>query len=77
MKKTLVRVIVGIILLALLFPFPMRYKDGGSVGYRNILALYEIRDWHQMAPLDQGGYIEGWSVELFGKEIYNNTYRTK
>lgn len=80
MKKRAKRILSAVlllILLVLLFPIPMRYKDGGSVGFRSVLGLYEVRDWHQMAPLEQGGYIEGWSVEIFGKEIYNNTHLTK
>lgn len=80
MKNRAKRILSAVLLLALLvvlFPISIRYKDGGSVGYRSILCLYEVRDWHQMAPLEQGGYIEGWTVEILGKEIYNNTYVTK
>lgn len=75
--KRILSVILLLALLAILLPIPRRYKDGGTVGYGSILMLYEVRDWHQMAPLDQGGYIEGWSVEILGKEIYSHTYLTK
>lgn len=81
MKKYAKRLCLGVILLALLvmlFPIRVIYKDGGSAGYRSILGLYEVLEWHREMPLPEGGGIkEGWSVEIAGKEIYNNTYMTK
>ncbi len=81
MKKYAKHIGLTVLLLALLaalFPIPRRYKDGGTVGYGSLLLLYEVRDWHREVPMPEGGGIkEGWSVEVLGREFYNNTYVTK
>ena len=77
MKKKILIGTAILILVALLFPIRMRYLDGGSVAYQSILGIYRVTDWHQMLPLEEGeGYKEGISVEIFGAEVYNNTYST-
>ena len=74
------KILIGaaiLILVVLLFPIKLQYKDGGSVAYQSIVGIYRVTDWHQMLPLEEGeGYKEGISVEIFGAEIYKNTYNT-
>ncbi len=67
-KKALV--IVGIILaIVLLFPIPMRLKDGGTVKYQAV--LYSISDVHRLSLESETGYEEGMIIEILGVEIYN------
>ena len=75
MKKKLLIGLAVLVLIVLLFPIKLQYSDGGSVAYQSLVGIYRVTDWHQMLSLDQGeGYKEGISVEIFGAEIYNNTY---
>ena len=68
-KKALV--IVGIILaIVLLFPIPMRLKDGGTVKYQAV--LYSISDVHRLSLESKTGYEEGMIIEILGVEIYNS-----
>ena len=68
-KKALV--IVGIILaIVLLFPIPMRLKDGGTVKYQAV--LYSISDVHRLSLESETGYEEGMIIEILGVEIYNS-----
>ena len=68
-KKALV--IVGIFLaIVLLFPIPMRLKDGGTVKYQAV--LYSISDVHRLSLESETGYEEGMIIEILGVEIYNS-----
>ena len=68
-KKALV--IAGIILaIVLLFPVPMRLKDGGTVKYQAV--LYSISDVHRLSLESETGYEEGMIIEILGVEIYNS-----
>lgn len=71
MKKKIIIAIAIIIAVVLLFPIPMRFKDGGTVKYQAI--LYSISDVHRLAPLDNDvGYEDGIIVEILGMEVFNN-----
>ena len=77
MKKKILIGLAVLILIVLLFPIKLQYKDGGSVAYQSIVGIYRVTDWHQMLPIEKGEperNKEGLSVELFGAEVYNNTY---
>lgn len=70
MKKK--RILAACVLLAviLLFPIPLRMKDGGTVKYQAI--LYSISDVHRLAPSKPGGYEEGIIIEIFGMQVFNS-----
>ncbi len=74
MKKKWITVIGVIVALVLLFPVPIRLKDGGTVQYTAI--LYKISDVRTMATVEdyENGkeFYEGIVVEIFGFEVYNN-----
>ena len=75
MKKKVLIGLATLILIILLFPIRLQYKDGGSVAYQSLVGIYRVTDWHQMLPLDGGNevlYKDGLTVELFGREVYNN-----
>lgn len=75
MKKAIWICLAIVVLIILLFPIRLQYKDGGSVSYQSIAGIYRVTDWHQMLPTEEGEpmkYKEGLSIEIFGREIYNN-----
>lgn len=69
MKKKLLRITILIITVILLFPIPIRYKDGGTVEYKAV--LYSITDYHSLKGVD--GYDTGIEIKLLGLTIYENT----
>ena len=71
MKKKIIIAIAIVIAVVLLFPIPLRVKDGGTVKYQAI--LYSISDVHRLAPTDNDvGYEDGIIIEIFGIEVFNN-----
>lgn len=72
-KSKVIRIFIAIAAVLLLVPFPVGYKDGGTVKYR--AALYCVTKQHSIAydPLEQkDGYDIGTTVEIFGFEVYND-----
>lgn len=68
-----IRIFIVIAAVLLLVPFPIGYKDGGTVKYR--AALYCVTKQHSIAfdPLEQeDGYDIGTAVEILGFEVYND-----
>ena len=71
MKKKIIIAIAIVIAVVLLFPIPLRLKDGGTVKYQAI--LYSVSDVHRLAPTDNDvGYEECIIIEIFGIEVFNN-----
>ncbi len=72
--KKLIKIACAILALVLLFPIPMKFRDGGTTEYTAI--LYKISDVHAIATkedMEKGKeYYEGIIVEILGKEVYNN-----
>ena len=75
MKKRKVVVIVCIfiaILLSCVIPVPQTLKDGGTIYLSPIVPMYEIyifnMEWFDNQTM------KGWAINLFGIEIYENTY---
>jgi len=69
MKKWLTGICIALALV-LLFPIPLRLKDGGSVEYKAL--LYSVTDVHRLAPESESGYLEGTVIEILGAEVFNN-----
>ena len=71
MKKKIIIAIAIVIAVVLLFPIPIRCKDGGTVKYQAV--LYCVSDVHRFAPLENDvGYEDGIIIEIFGIEVFNN-----
>jgi len=64
-------VIIVIIALILLFPIPMRLKDGGSIKFQ--AALYSVTKYHKLDHESDSGYVDGIGIEILGLEILNTT----
>ncbi len=72
-KSKVIRIFIAIAAVLLLVPFPVGYKDGGTVKYRAV--LYCVTKQHSIAfdPLEQeDGYDIGTVVEILGFEVYND-----
>lgn len=69
-RKYAAIVIAAIMLLVLLFPVRIQYKDGGSVEYKAI--LYSVMKKHSCTD-ENGvpGFHVGTIVKLLGMELYN------
>ena len=70
MKKKIVIIICVLLAIALLFPIPLRMKDGGTVKYQAV--LYSVSDVHRLAPSEDSGYEDGIIIEILGIQIFNN-----
>lgn len=70
MKKKIVMIFCVLLVIALLFPIPLRMKDGGTVKYQAV--LYSISDVHRLAPSEDSGYEDGIIIEVLGMQVFNN-----
>lgn len=74
MKKKWIKMLCVAIALILLFPVPIKFKDGGTVEYTAI--LYKVSDVHSLAhpeDVEKGQeFYEGIIIEILGFQIYNN-----
>ena len=70
MKKKVLKWICIILAVILLFPIPLRLKDGGTVKYQAI--LYCVSDVHRLNLESESGYQDGVIVRVLGMEIFNN-----
>lgn len=70
-KKNILIIAIIVLLIILLFPIPMKLKDGGTVEYKAL--LYSVTKYHKLAPENsEKEYIDGIGIKILGKEIYNN-----
>ena len=74
MKKKVVTIVIIIIALILLFPIPMKLKDGGSIRFQAL--LYSVTKYHQLDHNAEDGYVDGIGIEILGMEVYNSTEKT-
>lgn len=75
-KKTkLTAILVIAVLIIILFPIRLQYKDGGTKAYRSILGIYEVTDWNQMGVSAENFETrkEGITVKLFGMTVFDNS----
>lgn len=74
MKKKAIIIVCVLLAIVLLFPIPMRLRDGGTVQYKAI--LYTVFDIHSLASIEEQEagkeFNEGTIVEILGFEIFNN-----
>lgn len=71
MKKKLILIAAGVLLLACLFPIPNHLKDGGTVEYRAL--LYTVSRVHRLNDVGADKpYQEGTIVKVLGVELYND-----
>ena len=73
--RKVILIVLIVILIKLLFPLPYQIKDGGSVMYK--ADLYQVTKYHMISAEEDGGIIGGWNIQIFGIEVYENTYPLK
>lgn len=61
------RFLIIFLAVILLFPIPLKLKDGGSVEFRAV--LYSVTKYHQLNHEVDGGYVDGLEVKIFGVKI--------
>lgn len=73
MKRILAGICI-VLALVLLFPFPVRLKDGGSVEWNAV--LYSVTDVHRIHPTPssvwEDNFEKGTIIEILGREVFNN-----
>lgn len=70
-KKTILIIAIIVLLVILLFPIPMKLKDGGSIEFKAL--LYSVTKYHKLAPANaEKEYIDGIGIKVLGIEIYNS-----
>ena len=62
-------IIIAIIALILLFPIPMRLRDGGSTRFKAL--LYEVTIYHKLDHETESGYVNGIGIEILGASVLN------
>ena len=74
MKKKAIIIVCVLLAIVLLFPIPMRLRDGGTIQYKAI--LYTVSDVHSLATVEEQEagkeFNEGTIIEILGLEIFNN-----
>ena len=70
-NKKIFIIIIIIIGLILLFPIPMRLRDGGSIRFKAL--LYEVTIYHKLDHETESGYVNGIGIEILGADIINTT----
>lgn len=75
-KKNIVLIGIIVLLVILLFPIPMKLKDGGSIQYKAL--LYKITNYHKLASEGSNKeYIDGIGIEILGIEVINTANKIK
>lgn len=64
------KAVIIILLVILLFPIRLNFKDGGSYSYKSV--VYEVTKIHQLSPVIEGGepYIDGLEINILGITVY-------
>ena len=74
MKKKAIIIVCVLLAIVLLFPIPMRLRDGGTIQYKAI--LYTVSDVHSLATVEEQEagkeFNEGIIIEILGLELFNN-----
>ena len=70
MHKKLAIIIASVLAVVLLFPIPMRLKDGGTVCYKAL--LYEVQDVHRLSDSDESTYEDGIIIKILGFEVFEH-----
>ncbi len=74
MKKKWIIGSIIVILLILLFPIKLQLKDGGSIVYRSIVGIYEVKKIKTLGSIGTTeALVKGLSIKLFGMEVYRKT----
>lgn len=69
-KKKLI-VFIVVLVIAMLIPMRLAYKDGGTVRYQAI--AYTVTKWHAMTIENyRQGIYAGTEISVFGFSVYND-----
>lgn len=74
-KNIVLLVLLGVLFIVALMITPRKsyLKDGGTVMHESLFpGIYEVYDYHAMMAGERE-FLVGRTVEIFGKEVYNDT----
>ena len=71
-KSKFRNIIIILLLFILLFPIPMRLKDGGSIRFKAL--LYSVTKVHRLNNDSEAEneFLKGWEVEVLNVKVYSN-----
>ncbi|WP_129724832.1 hypothetical protein [Xylanivirga thermophila] len=71
-KSKFRNIIIILLLFILLFPIPMRLKDGGSIRFQAL--LYSVTKVHRLNNDSEAvnEFLKGWKVEVLNLKVYSN-----
>lgn len=64
------KLIVIFLIIILLFPIPMRLKDGGSTRFQSL--LYSVTKINRLNGDIDSENIKGWEAEVLNMRVYSN-----
>ncbi len=76
-KKERLAIIIVLVLLVLFFPIPTTYLDGGTTELKALTYTLTIhkgnfKKYNQEKNQDEVGYRKGFTLKIFGKEVFDN-----
>ncbi len=64
------KIVISLLLIVLLFPLPVRLKDGGSIRFQSL--LYSITKVHRLNNLEaEDMYLRGYEIEILNMQVYS------
>ena len=70
-RKHIIITAAAILTLILLFPLPVRLKDGGSIEFRSIVNIYSVTKLRRAVPAEDGEVFKrGVEMRVFGIKIF-------
>lgn len=72
-KKVLITVLIILLIAIILIPSKQYADDGGSVSFSAL--TYNVTKHHSI--LDEHEYMVGYTVDILGIEVFNNTHAVK
>ena len=70
--KIILIVCISVAVLLCILPIPHILKDGGTIHLTPIVPTYKIHIYNMEWYDEQT--VKGWALDVFGVEIYENTY---
>lgn len=71
-SKIILILAVAFVMILLLFPIKLTYKDGGTTTYNAV--LYKIIVWNILDQNEPGGYRRGSEIHLFPNNFHDLNY---
>lgn len=76
-EKKRLTIIIVVLLLVLFFPIPTTYLDGGTTELKALTYTLTVhkgifKKYNEEKNQDEVGYRKGFTLKIFGKEVFDN-----